>query len=36
MKKTNVYLFGLLIVVMVFGNTFSIFYSRRNPFGDVR
>ena len=25
MKKTNVYLIGLLLVVMVFGNTFSIF-----------
>ena len=31
MKKTNIYLFGLLIVVMVFGNTFSIFAAEETP-----
>jgi len=31
MKKRNVYLIGLLLVVMMFGNTFSIFAAEEAP-----
>jgi len=31
MKKRNVYLIGLLLVVMVVGNTFSIFAAEETP-----
>jgi len=31
MKKRNIYLIGLLLVVMVFGNTFSIFAADETP-----
>ncbi len=31
MKKRNVYLIGLLLVVMAFGNTFSIFAAEETP-----
>ena len=31
MKKRKVYLIGLLLVVMVFGNTFSIFAAEEVP-----